>query len=131
MTEEQQQAIVRRTNRKNPKIKKLAEKLDELREKMRQNLIESIDFLKELLKMAREVLEIERGDNQPEDRRRQARAALTELFESIKNPETPIIVENVVNDIDMQVVEIVRKFRETFETVTGQNKVKKRPRSIL
>ena len=131
MTEEQQQAIVRRTNRKNPKIKKLAEKLDELREKMRQNLIESIDFLKELLKMAREVLEIEREDNQPEDRRRQARAALTELFESIKNPETPIIVENVANDIDMQVVEIVRKFRETFETVTGQNKVKKRPRSIL
>ena len=118
-------------NRKNPKIKKLAEKLDELREKMRQNLIESIDFLKELLKMAREVLTIEKEENQPEDRRRQARAALTELFESIKSPETPIIVENVVNDIDTQIVEIVRKFRETFETVTGQNEVKKRLRSIL
>ena len=111
--------------------KKLAEKVDELREKMRQNLIESIDFLKELLKMAREVLTIEKEENQPEDRRRQARAALTELFESIKSPETPIIVENVVNDIDMQIVEIVRKFRETFETVTGQNEVKKRLRSIL
>ena len=118
-------------NRKNPKIKKLAEKLDELREKMRQNLIESIEFLKELLKMAREVLTIEKEENQPEDRRRQARAALTELFESIKSPEMPIIVENVVNDIDTQVVEIVRKFRETFETVTGQNEVKKRLRSIL
>lgn len=81
-------------NRKNPKIKKLAEKLDELREKMRQNLIESIEFLKELLKMAREVLTIEKEENQPEDRRRQARAALTELFESIKSPEMPIIVEN-------------------------------------
>ena len=109
----------------------MAEKLDELREKMRQNLIESIDFLKELLKMAREVLTIEKEENQPEDRRRQARAALTELFESIKSPETPIIVENVVNDIDTQIVEIVRKFRETFETVTGQNEVKKRLRSIL
>ena len=31
----------------------------------------------------------------------------------------------------MQIVEIVRKFRETFETVTGQNEVKKRLRSIL
>ena len=98
---------------------------------MRQNLIESIEFLKELLKMAREVLTIEKEENQPEDRRRQARAALTELFESIKSPEMPIIVENVVNDIDTQVVEIVRKFRETFETVTGQNEVKKRLRSIL
>ena len=102
-----------------------------MREKMRQNLIESIEFLKELLKMAREVLTIEKEENQPEDRRRQARAALTELFESIKSPEMPIIVENVVNDIDTQVVEIVRKFRETFETVTGQNEVKKRLRSIL
>ena len=81
--------------------------------------------------MAREVLTIEKEENQPEDRRRQARAALTELFESIKSPVTPIIVENVVNDIDTQIVEIVRKFRETFETVTGQNEVKKRLRSIL
>lgn len=117
--------------RKNPKIKKLAEKLDELREKMKQNLIESIDFLKELLRMAKEVLTIEKEDNQPEDRRKQAKAALTQLFESIKSPETPIIAENVVNDIDNNVVEIVRQFSGAFQTVTGQNEVKKRLRSIL
>lgn len=79
-----------RKNIGNPKFKKLAEKLDELREKMAQNLKTSIEFLKELLTIAREVLKAEQ-DVEPEDNRQKARAALTELFESIKNTETPII----------------------------------------
>jgi len=116
---------------KSPKIKKLAEKLEELREKMKQSLIESIDFLRELLKMAKEVVRIEKEEHQPEDRRAQAKAALTELFESIRNDKTPIIVENVVNDIDTTVVGIVRKFSDAFKTVTGQNEVKKMLRTIL
>ena len=82
-----------RKNIGNPKFKKLAEKLDELREKMAQNLKTSIEFLKELLTIAREVLKAEQ-DVEPEDNRQKARAALTELFESIKNTETPIMVEN-------------------------------------
>lgn len=51
--------------------------------------------------------------------------------ESVKTPETPIVVENVVNDIDSQVVGIVRRFSNAFKTVTGQNEVRKMLRTIL
>lgn len=43
-----------------PNFKKFAEKLDELRERMEQNLISSIDFLKQLLALAKDLLEEEK-----------------------------------------------------------------------
>ena len=112
-------------------FKRLTEKLKELQEKLRQQQIDSIQFLKDLLALAKEVLETEKNLEQPQDQRQQARDALTELFESIKTPETPIVVENVVNDIDTKVVDIVRRFNNAFKTVTGQNEVRKMLRSIL
>ena len=112
-------------------FKKLSEKLRELQEKMRQQQIDSIDFLKGLLETAKEVIETEKKLDQPQDKRQQAKAALTELFNSIKTPETPVVVENIVNDIDTQVVSIVRRFNNAFKTVTGQNEVRKMLRSIL
>ena len=112
-------------------IKLLSQKLKELQEKMRQQQIDSITFLKELLALAKEVVETEQKLDQPQDKRQQARAALTELFESVKTPETPIVVENVVNDIDAQVVDIVRRFNNAFKTISGQNEVRKMLRSIL
>ena len=98
---------------------------------MRQKLIDSIQFLKDLLALAKETLEVEKKLEQPEDKRKKAKDALTELFESVKTPETPIVVENVVNDIDTQVVSIVRRFSNAFKTVTGQNEVRKMLRTIL
>ena len=114
-----------------PKFKQFAEKLDELREKMVQNLISSIDFLKQLLAMAKELLEEEKKIQQPQDKRAQARAALTELFQSIKTKDTPVVVENVVNDIDNEVVNIVRQFNDAFKSITAQREIKKKLRSIL
>ena len=115
----------------NPNYKKFAEKLDELRERMAQNLISSIDFLKQLLEMAKELLEEEKKVDQPQDKRAQARAALTDLFQSIKTDETPIIVEQVVNDIDNEVVNIIRQFNDAFQSVTARREIKKKLRSIL
>ena len=115
----------------NPNYKKFAEKLDELRERMAQNLISSIDFLKQLLEMAKELLEEEKKVEQPQDKRAQARAALTDLFQSIKTDETPIIVEQVVNDIDNEVVNIIRQFNDAFQSVTARREIKKKLRSIL
>lgn len=115
----------------NPNYKKFAEKLDELRERMAQNLISSIDFLKQLLEMAKELLEEEKKIDQPQDKRAQARAALTDLFQSIKTDETPIIVEQVVNDIDNEVVNIIRQFNDAFQSVTARREIKKKLRSIL
>ena len=115
----------------NPNYKKFAEKLDELRERMAQNLISSIDFLKQLLEMAKELLEEEKKVEHPQDKRAQARAALTDLFQSIKTDETPIIVEQVVNDIDNEVVNIIRQFNDAFQSVTARREIKKKLRSIL
>ena len=114
-----------------PKFKKFAEKLDELRERMEQSLISSIDFLKQLLQMARELLEAEKEIEKPLDKRAQARAALTDLFQSIKSDDTPIIVEQVVNDIDNEVVNIIRQFNDAFQSVTARREIKKKLRSIL
>lgn len=114
-----------------PNFKKFAEKLDELRERMAQNLISSIDFLKQLLVLAKDLLEEEKKIAEPQDKRAQARAALTDLFQSIKTEETPIIVEQVVNDIDNEVVNIVRQFNDAFQSVTARREIKKKLRSIL
>ncbi len=112
-------------------FKLLSEKLRELQERLRQQQIDSIQFLKDLLALAKETLETEQKLEQPQDKRQQARAALTELFESIKTPTTPMVVENIVNDIDTQVVDIVRRFNNAFKTISGQNEVRKMLRTIL
>ena len=65
------------------------------------------------------------------EKRDQARAALTDLFQSIKTEETPIIVEQVVNDIDNEVVNIVRQFNDAFQSVTARREIKKKLRAIL
>ena len=114
-----------------PNFKKFAEKLDELRERMEQNLISSIDFLKQLLALAKDLLEEEKKKDEPQDKRAQARAALTDLFQSIKTEDTPIIVEQVVNDIDNEVVNIVRQFNDAFQSVTARREIKKKLRAIL
>lgn len=119
------------THKGDPNYKKFAEKLDELRQKMEQSLITSIDFLKQLLQLAKDVLEEEQRVEQPQDKRAKARAALTELFESIKTEDTPIIVEQVVNDIDNEVVNIIRQFNDAFQSVTARREIKKKLRAIL
>ena len=114
-----------------PNFKKFIEKLDELRKRLEENLITSIDFLKQLLQMAREILEEEKKVELPEDPHAKARAALTDLFESIRTDETPIIVEQVVNDIDNEVVNIIRQFKDAFKSVTARREIKKKLRTIL
>lgn len=114
-----------------PNFKKFIEKLDELRKRLEENLITSIDFLKQLLQMAREILEEEKKVEIPDDPHAKARAALTDLFESIRTDETPIIVEQVVNDIDNEVVNIIRQFKDAFKSVTARREIKKKLRTIL
>ena len=116
----------------NPKFKRIADKVEELKEKMRQNLITSIEFLKQLLVAAKELLEVEK-ETTPEDNRARAKAALTALFETVKKEsgKTNLIVENIVNDIDDQVVRVVRTFTDAFATVAGKREVRQLLRSIL
>lgn len=105
----------------NPKYKALAERLEDLKNRHQQGLLISIDFLKELLALAKEVVKLER-ETPIEEEIDRGKAALTELFEQAKNGDTPIIVKRVVDDID----EIVRAVRfDGWQTThAGEREVK-------
>jgi type I restriction enzyme R subunit len=107
---------------------KLGERLEELREKHEQGLITSIEFLKMLLELAKDAAQAEK-DVVPEEELDKGKAALTELFNSIRNDNTPIIVERIVNDIDA-IVKIVR-FPGWQNTTAGVQEVKRALRSIV
>jgi type I restriction enzyme R subunit len=117
-----------RKHSKDPKFVKLGEKLEELREKHEQGLITSIEFLKLLLELARDAAKAEK-EVVPEEEIDKGKAALTELFVGVKNQNTPIIVERIVNDID-DIVKIVR-FDGWQNTTAGQKEVKKVLRSVI
>jgi hypothetical protein len=90
-------------------------------------LLNSVDFLKELLALAKDVVKTERET--PEEEEDRGKAALTELFKEARNGDTPIMVERVVDDID----EIVRRSGSTAgrHTHAGEREVKKALRQTL
>jgi len=106
----------------------LSERLENLRLKHEQGLLASLDFLKGLLELAKDVVEAENDvpDEVAED---EGKAALTELFESARNADTPVIVERVVEDID----EIVRqvRFPGWQQTAAGEREVQRALRRSL
>lgn len=111
-----------------PKFVQLGEKLESLREKHERGLITSIEFLKLLLELAKEAAQAEK-EVVPEEEVDKGKAALTELFNGVKNAQTPVIVERIVNDID-DIVKYVR-FPDWQDTTTGKQEIKKALRSII
>ena len=89
-------------------------------------------FLKALLDLAKDTAaavkkaQSEAPEPPTEDK---GKAALTELFNSVKNRSTPIIVERMVNEID-EIVKIVR-FPGWKDTPQGRNDVEKALRSVF
>lgn len=113
---------------KDQKFIKLGEKLETLREKHEQGLLTSIEFLKLLLELAKEAAQAEK-EVVPEQEVDKGIAALTELFNGLKNRNTPVIVERIVADID-SIVKLVR-FDGWQNTTTGRQEVKKALRSVV
>lgn len=111
-----------------PRYRELSERLESLRERHQQGVLLSVEFLKELLNLARDLVEAENETPAVEDGNR-GKAALTELFEEVRNDSTPIMVERVVNDID-EIVRIVR-FDGWQHTHAGEREVKKALRKTL
>ena len=111
-----------------PKFVKLGDKLEKLREQHEQGLINSIEFLKMLLELAKEAAQAEK-EVVPEEEVDKGKAALTELFNGVKNSSTPVIVERIVSDID-GIVKLVR-FDGWQSTTSGKQEVKKALRSIV
>ena len=102
--------------------------MEKLREAHEAGLYTSIEFLKALLELAKDAAKIER-EVVPEEEVDHGKAALTSLFQSVRNEHTPIIVERIVSDID-GIVKIVR-FPGWQNTSTGQKMVKRNLRDVI
>src|SRR5712691_6222591 len=111
-----------------PKFTALGERLEKIKERHEQGFLTSLEFLKQILEIAREVVEAEQ-DTDPEEERDRAKEALTELFQEAKNTNTHIIVERIVADID----DIVKKVRfpDWQHTSQGERLVQKELRRTL
>ena len=112
----------------NPRYRKLSERLEQLKARHEAGSLHSLEFLKALLELARDLVNEEKS-TPPEENEDRGRAALTDLFQRARSPETPIVVERIVDDID----DIVRQIR--FDgwqnTEAGQREVRKALRRTL
>ncbi|MEV4814914.1 type I restriction endonuclease subunit R [Micromonospora tulbaghiae] len=111
-----------------PVFQALGARLQELRERYAHGQQASLEFLRELLALARDTVAAEKAVNEV-PREERGKAALTELFESIRNDETPVMVERVVAEID-EVVRAVR-FDGWQSTTAGDREVQQALRRTL
>lgn len=112
----------------NPKFTALGERLEKIKERHEQGFLTSLEFLKQILELAKDVVEAEK-EADPEEERDKAKEALTELFKEAKHSNTHIIVERIVADID----DIVKKVRfpDWQHTTQGERLVQKELRKTL
>ena len=117
-----------RKHRHDPRFKELAERLEDLKHRHEQGLLLSVDFLKALLELAKDVVATEHA-SPPIHQEERGKAALTDLFNETRNEKTPVAVERLVSDID----EIVRQVRFEGWQVThaGEREVRKALRKTL
>jgi type I restriction enzyme R subunit len=111
-----------------PRFVALGKRLEELKDRLEQGVLTSLEYLKQLLVIAREVLQAER-EVDPEEDRQSAKAALTDLFHETRTEATPAIIERIVNDID-EIVRLVR-FPGWQSTSAGEREVKQALRRTL
>lgn len=111
----------------------LAERLEALRRARMESARDSVDFLKSLLELARAVVGAERAESQGRLDEFEVldpdRGALTQILEEYAPPETPVIVENVVEQIDA----IVKPVRGTGwqHSQPGDREVRRQLRLVL
>lgn len=121
-------AAIIRKHKGDPRFIALGERMEKLREEHEAGLLTSMEFLKALLALAKDAAQMER-EVVPEEEADKGKAALTTLFENVRNASTPIIVERIVDDID-GIVKIVR-FPGWQNTSTGKKEVSKNLRDVI
>ena len=121
-------AAIIRKHPDDPRFIELGKRMEKLREEHEAGLLNSIEFLKALLDMAKDAAHMER-EVVPQNEIDKGKAMLTKLFQSIKNTSTPVIVERIVSDID-GIVRIVR-FPGWQDTSTGRNSVSRSLRDVI
>jgi type I restriction enzyme, R subunit len=112
----------------NPKFTALGERLEKIKERHEQGFLSSLEFLKAILEVARDVVEAEK-DVDPAEERDRAKEALTELFGGAKGKNTHIIVERIVADIDSIVKKV--RFPDWQHTSQGERLIQKELRRTL
>ena len=91
-------------------------------------MIASIEFIKELCKIAKETIQAEK-EYDDELQAKTPQAALTELFLELKTDQTPAVVERIVADID-SIVRVVR-FPGWQQSNQGEREVQQSLRKAL
>jgi type I restriction enzyme R subunit len=88
----------------------LSDRLEMLRLSRISSAEESVDFLKQLLKIAKDILEAEKADDEGRiadikvvDPRK---GALTQIFEEFRPTGVPVVIENVVEQVDSLVAPV-------------------------
>jgi type I restriction enzyme, R subunit len=117
-----------RKHQNDPRFRELGERLEKIKDKHEQGLLNSLEFLKAILELAKETVELE-NRVEPEEEQDRAIAALTELFNEVKSRNTHIIAERIVSEIDA----IVRgvRFDGWQSTAQGEREVKQALRRAL
>jgi type I restriction enzyme, R subunit len=110
-----------------PKFRELGERLEEIRDKHYKGLLQSLDFLKNMLDLATDVVKLEREtEAEPID---SSKEALTKIFLECQIDKTPKIIESIVKDID-EMVKITR-FDGWQWTNQGEREIQKELRKVL
>ena len=91
-------------------------------------MITSIEFVKELCKLAKETVQAEKEILTTLEQK-SAKVALTELFLELKTDKTPAVVERIANEID-NIVKVAR-FPGWQQTNAGEREVQKALRKAL
>ena len=99
-----------------------------MRDRAEAGLITSIEFVKELCKIARDTVATEKA-KEAAAAEKTPKAALTELFQSVKTDDTPVVVERIVADIDA-FVRVVR-FDGWQQSSAGEREVQSELRKVL
>ncbi len=113
--------IAKIRSKNDPRFEELGKRLERLKEKYEAGVLSSLEWLKQLLEEAKEMVRLE--NETEEEVIPNEKQALTEIFLEMKNESTPQFISNLVEDID----KIVRatRFPGWQETHAGTQEVKK------
>ena len=114
-------------SKSDPRFEELGVRLERLKEQYEAGVLSSLEWLKELLDAARDMVKLENETDEAviaDDKQ-----ALTEIFLEVKSDTTPQIIANVVEDID-KIVKVTR-FDGWQNTHAGEREIKKALRRTL
>ena len=123
--------IVRRLKKHkgNPRFIALGERLEKARDRYLKRLIDSIQFLKELLEIAKDLVAEEQKEIVIPETKKDEKEALTRIFEESNIQKAPEVIKQVVSDIDNIVKKI--RFEGWQRTIAGERQIKQEITRVL